>query len=569
MLQVQKIPTAFDSLHQYFGSYVYPLLEETRTELSSSFETISKLPFAQIVNITELKPRCSKRYDVEVDEWRRKMSSNRTKEPYKTLPGDVFVLTDFMPQSVSDLKRVGRFWSLASKIKIPGEDEDEDDVLSYTFFRLQSAKELQLDDDGKISLFVIYLTNVVPNRRIWKALSAPGNVRIISEVLRVDCERSNEECCMQESKWGWKTGLNDSQAKAVSACLGRVHCYHKASVDLIWGPPGTGKTKTVSILLANLLKMKCRTVVCAPTNVAIKELASRVLKLVKESYGGASLWRFGDILLFGSKERLKVGVEVEDVFLGYRVRMLQEFFAKLTGWRNCLTSMVDFLEDCVTHYDIFVENEKQIREKNNGEREIKSFLQYVRDRFKRIAARLRRCLIVFLTHIPETYLTEKNCGIMINLLKLLECFKIALFQEDVSSKKLKKFFSYSFDSFDEQLSHSNTEVEYNLYQRRHECHCLLKCLLNSLTELRLPEAMGKDSLKDFCFQNASLFFCTVTCSSKLHYAKIEPFSFLVIDEAAQLKESESTISLQLPGIRHAVLIGDENQLPAMVKSSVC
>lgn len=43
---------------------------------------------------------------------------------------------------------------------------------------------------------------------------------------------------------------------------------------------------------------------------------------------------------------------------------------------------------------------------------------------------------------------------------------------------------------------------------------------------------------------------------------------LVIDEAAQLKECESTIPLQLPGLHRAILIGDERQLPAMVKSKV-
>jgi senataxin len=43
---------------------------------------------------------------------------------------------------------------------------------------------------------------------------------------------------------------------------------------------------------------------------------------------------------------------------------------------------------------------------------------------------------------------------------------------------------------------------------------------------------------------------------------------LVIDEAAQLKECESTIPLQLSGLRHAILIGDERQLPAMVQSKV-
>jgi senataxin len=44
--------------------------------------------------------------------------------------------------------------------------------------------------------------------------------------------------------------------------------------------------------------------------------------------------------------------------------------------------------------------------------------------------------------------------------------------------------------------------------------------------------------------------------------------FLVIDEAAQLKECESAIPLQLPGLRRGILVGDERQLPAMVRSKV-
>ena len=50
---------------------------------------------------------------------------------------------------------------------------------------------------------------------------------------------------------------------------------------------------------------------------------------------------------------------------------------------------------------------------------------------------------------------------------------------------------------------------------------------------------------------------------------MEPLTVLVIDEAAQLKEYESIIPLQLPGVKHAILVGDEWQLPAMVTSKVC
>ncbi|GJN01953.1 hypothetical protein PR202_ga19258 [Eleusine coracana subsp. coracana] len=48
----------------------------------------------------------------------------------------------------------------------------------------------------------------------------------------------------------------------------------------------------------------------------------------------------------------------------------------------------------------------------------------------------------------------------------------------------------------------------------------------------------------------------------------QKMDLLLIDEAAQLKECESLIPLQVSGLKHAVLIGDECQLPATVKSKV-
>ncbi|KAJ0538305.1 putative P-loop containing nucleoside triphosphate hydrolase, DNA2/NAM7 helicase, helicase [Helianthus annuus] len=61
---------------------------------------------------------------------------------------------------------------------------------------------------------------------------------------------------------------------------------------------------------------------------------------------------------------------------------------------------------------------------------------------------------------------------------------------------------------------------------------------------------------------------TTSHSYNLHNLQNEPFQFLVIDEATQLKEAESTIPLKLPGIMHVVLVGDECQLSAMVTSVV-
>jgi hypothetical protein len=108
-----------------------------------------------------------------------------------------------------------------------------------------------------------------------------------------------------------------------------------------------------------------------------------------------------------------------------------------------------------------------------------------------------------------------------------------------------------------------------LYEKRRECLSVLRTLNASFVELNLPSVMNKQSIAEYCLQAASLLFCTASSSYRLHSVAMTPLNILVIDEAAQLKECESTIPLQLPGIRHAILVGDECQLPAMVESNVC
>ncbi|KAK1262047.1 hypothetical protein QJS04_geneDACA019591 [Acorus gramineus] len=75
--------------------------------------------------------------------------------------------------------------------------------------------------------------------------------------------------------------MNESQLGAVLTCISARKCNHTNLINLIWGPPGTGKTKTISVLLWALLKMKCKTLTCAPTNIAVLEVASRSLRLVR------------------------------------------------------------------------------------------------------------------------------------------------------------------------------------------------------------------------------------------------------------------------------------------------
>ena len=147
---------------------------------------------------------------------------------------------------------------------------------------------------------------------------------------------------------------------------------------------------------------------------------------------------------------------------------------------------------------------------------------------------------------------EYNFQNMISLLESLSSLEYLLFQKNLVSEEL------------EDLFNSKPLQDYFVKS----CLSLLKTLQISLEGLALPCFSNTYAIKQFCFERASVIFCTTSSSYKLHAVNMEPLNIVVIDEAAQLKEAESTIPLQLPGMKHAILVGDERQLPAMVNSNV-
>ena len=323
--------------------------------------------------------------------------------------------------------------------------------------------------------------------------------------------------------------LNESQIDAILACLRKMHCNHKLSVELIWGPPGTGKTKTTSTLLFTLLRMGYRTLTCAPTNFAITEVASRVLKLVKESFEtniriDALFCSFGDILLFGNKERLKVGSDMKMIYLDYRIQKLTECLGPLTGWRHCFASMIDLLEDCCSqfHNELIKEREQNSEEEikeiesedetDGGKGKYKSFLDFLRKRFVATSSQLKNCLRDFCTHLPKKYILEHNFQNIFSLIDLLKSFETLLFKDDVESEALEELFSHS---------EVGQDIPFPLYVRRKECLSLLKELQGSFNELDHPSSMNKWSIMDFCFKSASLIFCTASSSYMLHSVEMD------------------------------------------------
>ncbi|KAK3426798.1 hypothetical protein EUGRSUZ_F03158 [Eucalyptus grandis] len=585
--EVKSILESFQSVEQYFASYIFPLLEETRASLCSSMQNVSRLPFAKVTGFVEGEKNV---YHVEVDYWRNRATDNG-KEPYKTLPGDVLLLTNAEPDTVPSFDRFKGRWAFASVAGIV-EDEDGDPQTSTRFIVKAFLDNEVFDDPAWESIYAVFLINAVTNIRIWNMLHRFGNLNVVREILCTDsaAEKDCNLCITQSHGSGHGSlnknlfgSLNESQTKAVLACLDTIKSEHGSAVEIIQGPPGTGKTKTVAALLFTLLNRKHRTLVCAPTNVAIKELASRVLQLVKQSvctnsHGERLLYNLGDMLCFGNKERMKVDSAMEEIFLDHRVDCVAQCFSVLTGWQHCLPSMIDTLNDCVRQYHIYLENERWITSKPNGndvaskcrsskkesKPKFQSFLEFFKNRFRSSAESLRRCFSILCTHISKSYLLEHNFQDIKSLLILLDSFEVSIYREKLDSRKLKEAFSSDPSSLK-----AHTDPLYtSLSIKRRECLSLLQTLNKSLRRLNLAPFMSKHKIAEFCYQAASLIFCTACSSYKLYNVEMKPVSLLVIDEAAQLKECESIIPLQLHGVRHAILVGDECQLPAMVESKL-
>ncbi|KAL7106139.1 hypothetical protein ACP275_07G092500 [Erythranthe tilingii] len=570
-ISVEKIPKSFESVDKYLCSYIFPLLEETRAELASAVEAVYNAPFAEVASLTErTRGKCV--YDVKVGCWRNRFSDNGG-EPYRTLPGDIVLLSDSKPETISGTSLTGRTYILASIKNI--EDEESDDGRAFSSFKLKTAAHIEIEDGQTNLLYVVHLANIVPHKRIWNALSMRRNLNIIENSLTENYFLGVEVCevcpCQNNVGSSLSSKLNESQLDAISACLSKSECSHTSSVELIWGPPGTGKTSTLSSLLYLLLKTNVRTLVCAPTNVAIKELASRVVALVRNSseenhYSSCPL---GEMLMFGNKDRLKVGSDTEDIYLDYRVDKLLHCLVSRTGWKHCIASMLDFLEECVSHHRIFVENDGLInkeKESLDGESSknfeySKSLLEFARDRFANLATPLRDCMLTLITHLPTSFIHEQIFRSTMQLMSLLDSIETLLFEDkSLTSDELERIFLQEGIVGDDKSS---------LMYTRSQCLNVLRSLRASLDKLGLPNGVGiTDTCTDFCFKNATLIFCTTSSAYKLHKLKTEPFKMLVIDEAAQVKECESIIALQIPGLMHAVLVGDECQLPATVKSKI-
>ncbi|KAJ7000259.1 hypothetical protein NC653_010898 [Populus alba x Populus x berolinensis] len=664
--QVKKIPETFMSTTHYMKSFIPALIEETRADLCSNMIMISQAPTREIFSVG-MDKKNKPPEDLFYNFWFKKMRNKaKGKEIYEPDVGDLLALTDVRPKDIDDLNRPGFNYLLAYAHRL---SEWRDDNDKYVILSTLTSKPIEFEiedqENKKESLiagkgrrknmkavFVVYLVNMMTNIRIWRSLNSElegGNMNIVQNVLHTssaddqDCTHCLSEVNRSATLSGMEetiinsSNLNDSQQDAIVSCIGLSECQHQSTVKLIWGPPGTGKTKMIGLLLLSLLKLKCRTLTCAPTNIAVLEVTSRLLRLVTDSREDDT-YGLGDIILFGNGKRMKISEndDLEDIFLGHRVKVLDYCFSPSTGWKHTVDSLINLLEDPENQYRRYSENmekkneegereeqedemleleeinnkkekdevvndqnkkgrnrvllqalkddmkkkkrkqkqkqkvfshqenltkceEKEYKDGKVKKEDILSFEEFVKEWFKFLSAKLDILIAGLNRHLPTSIISLEVVKSMTRAVDSLSCLKPLLYSVGVGDEGLKQVLN------DFENEGSSAGQFSRLSFMRNDCIQTLKSLPRVF---EVPNFFDNRAARYFCLGNACLVFCTASSSAKLHTEGVTPIKLLVIDEAAQLKECESTIPLQLSGLRHAILIGDERQLPAMVQSKI-
>ncbi|KAL8194025.1 hypothetical protein R6Q57_026267 [Mikania cordata] len=635
--KVSEIPKTFCSASDYTKSFIYPLFEETRADLHSKILGVSRSPTADIYKIQKAKGFKNPKSLLYTILLIIRPGS------YEPASGDLIVLTDVRPKRVDDLKKPHMSYMLAIVQRVK-------EKKSLYEVKVLSSKLIDQDDVKKARHVAVYLTNLTTNMRISNALHSEigDKEKMFETLLRVDSyvEESCVECCLDKSKetllLKMKKAvkcfkLDSSQEAAVLSCAASRFCGHRNTVKLIWGPPGTGKTKTVSSLLFMLLRMKCRTLTCAPTNIAVVGVSKRLMSFVRESLT-YDTYGLGDIVLFGNGERINIDEceDLFDIFLNLRVKILSDCLAPFSGWKGSSEWMIRFLEDPEEQYQLYLkekmpvddnesdsidekddskteddiddnlhaekdepsdshshmkkalinknwktiivstlkgetkggnnetktedENEqssKQDSEKKNSKHDLLTFEEFVMRGFNFLGNHLIYCIENLYTHMPTSFISVETAKEMVVFVESHKSLLNSIKETVAMNAGLKEALSGRNDA---RISGRSISQGFKFQCSK------LRYLQQTL---QFPEFKEDFEIRRFCLANACLLFCTASSSINLPTENAKPLEFLVIDEAAQLKECESVIPLQLNGLRHVILVGDERQLPAMVQSKIC
>ena len=141
---------------------------------------------------------------------------------------------------------------------------------------------------------------------------------------------------------------NDSQIKAIEVS-------QQLPLTLIWGPPGTGKTKTLAGVVTEFLKQGKKVLVTAHSNIAVDEATIKIADLLKET----KHYKNGEIIRIGNYQKEKLKIEYPLVLLDEIIKNKSgQLYIKMITLAKEKKNIEEILSQLVKLSELFIQKKK-------------------------------------------------------------------------------------------------------------------------------------------------------------------------------------------------------------------
>ena len=396
------------------------------------------------------------------------------------------------------------------------------------------------------SLYLLLSSTTIPPMRICDGLKSSSKLPI-SSLLRemLSCKPSSpmiqSKCSMPPETLKLIKALNSSQKNAVSNVINTImsaETMDSSHIQVILGPPGTGKTNTLATLILTILYQSYlpntsnRLHVSAPTNQAIVELTKRTLANINKQASGAMTIRCKarHILLVGNRESLNISPDLEEIYLTGRLERLSEGLAMWVSLPHVGKVEMLLRLGSPTTYG---KNHLDMNNRNgakNTDPDLNSFIF---------------CVASILKDLPDSHLTEIDRQHLKKVVGILKNYR------SLSIRKAAN------DPPNAELIAARAQIEYEL---------------KSVSSKRISDVaikflrLKRNERETEIMKSACVIFSTVSAGGSAPFEN-QSFDIAIIDEATQLVEASTSIMLY-KDLKCLVLAGDNKQLPSTVISTL-
>ncbi|CEM02535.1 unnamed protein product [Vitrella brassicaformis CCMP3155] len=417
---------------------------------------------------------------------------------------------------------------------------------------------------------------------------------------------------IQEALGAWPL-INEAQKMAVQEALLRP-----TGIMPVQGPPGTGKTTFIATFVYFVVSCERPVMVCAATNVAVKHVALKVLQHIeaKRSVGGFQVVPLFRLLLVVSEEDTEKSIEFDSplslIHLNHRKKRLKRV-AKY-WWRDDPTSSLQMVDRSWDDLCAIMDEGSTVWMSGDGDdgelyRMADRLLEWasaeggdVREAFisciEQLKDTLSKQVETYQAHLPpipghtqwwrarDTLERMKEAitafhSIVSTLFRLLEESPLVNDLFNGMNRALRKLQRIGASASDGPTSHTpapsfaavvQTDIHHiidgpivgELKRRFHNLHRQAAAVRNEGLAVKNTPS---DDIRGLLTVGTHAVFCTSSVSGRFRLQQLG-IDTLIVDEAAQVKESESLIPLTRSVCRLFV-VGDPRQLGQTVKCDEC